>query len=53
MKTLTTLTRQDLEKLQSEHPDYRMELVDGNIIIMSRLSNSKQHSVYILGFSVK
>ena len=35
MATLTTLTRKDLEKLQAEHPDYRMELVDGNITIMS------------------
>ncbi|NEP55755.1 MAG: Uma2 family endonuclease [Symploca sp. SIO2G7] len=35
MGTLTTLTRKDLEKLQAEHPDYRMELVDGSITIMS------------------
>lgn len=35
MATLTTLTRKDLEKIQAEHPDYRMELVDGNIIVMS------------------
>ncbi|NEQ64498.1 MAG: Uma2 family endonuclease [Symploca sp. SIO1B1] len=35
MATLTTLTRKDLEKLQAEHPDYCMELVDGNITIMS------------------
>lgn len=35
MATLLSLTRKDLEKLQAEHPDYRMELVDGNIIIMS------------------
>jgi|SRR4028118_342912 Uma2 family endonuclease len=35
MATLTTLTRKDLKKLQSEYPDYRMELVDGNIIVMS------------------
>jgi Uma2 family endonuclease len=35
MASLTSLTRKDLEKLQAEHPDYRMELVDGNIIIMS------------------
>jgi Uma2 family endonuclease len=30
-----TLTVQDLENLQSEHPDWRMELVDGEIIVMS------------------
>ncbi len=30
-----TLTVQDLEKLQAEHPDYRMELVDGEIRVMS------------------
>jgi Uma2 family endonuclease len=30
-----TLTVQDLEKLQAEHPDWRMELVDGEIIVMS------------------
>ncbi|NEP62552.1 MAG: Uma2 family endonuclease [Symploca sp. SIO2G7] len=35
MATLTKLTRKDLEKLQAEHPDYCMELVDGNISIMS------------------
>jgi Uma2 family endonuclease len=35
MATLTDLTRKDLEKLQSEYPDYRMELVDGNIVVMS------------------
>ena len=33
MATLTNLTRKDLEKLQAEHPEYRMELVDGNITI--------------------
>ncbi|NET62105.1 MAG: Uma2 family endonuclease [Symploca sp. SIO2E6] len=35
MATLTALKRQDLEKLQAEHPDYRMELADGNITIMA------------------
>jgi Uma2 family endonuclease len=30
-----TLTIKDLENLQSEHPDWRMELVDGEIIVMS------------------
>jgi Uma2 family endonuclease len=29
------LTVQDLQQLQSEHPDWRMELVDGEIIVMS------------------
>jgi Uma2 family endonuclease len=29
------LTVQDLEKLQTEHPDWRMELVNGEIIVMS------------------
>jgi Putative restriction endonuclease len=29
------LTLKDLEKLQAQHPDYRMELVEGEIIIMS------------------
>jgi len=32
---MSSLTIKDLEKLQTEHPDYRMELVDGNIIVMS------------------
>lgn len=32
---MSSLTIKDLEKLQAEHPDYRMELVDGNIIVMS------------------
>ncbi|NET57374.1 MAG: Uma2 family endonuclease [Symploca sp. SIO2E6] len=35
MTTLTTLTSKELEKLQAEHPDYRMELVDGKITTMS------------------
>ncbi|MBE9124907.1 MULTISPECIES: Uma2 family endonuclease [unclassified Coleofasciculus] len=35
MATLTTLTRKDLEKLQAQNPDYPMELVEGNIIVMS------------------
>lgn len=30
-----TLTIKDLENLQSERPDWRMELVDGEIIVMS------------------
>ncbi|NJO43634.1 MAG: Uma2 family endonuclease [Cyanobacteria bacterium CRU_2_1] len=30
-----SLTIQDLNKLQSEHPDLQMELVDGEIIVMS------------------
>ena len=32
---MSSLTIKDLEKLQAEHPDYRMELVEGNIIVMS------------------
>lgn len=31
------LTVKDLEQFQSQHPDYRMELVDGEIIVMSPL----------------
>jgi len=30
-----TLTVKDLEKLQTEHPDYGMELIHGEIIVMS------------------
>ena len=30
-----SLTLEDLEQMQQEHPDYRMELVKGNIIVMS------------------
>jgi Uma2 family endonuclease len=30
-----SLTIQDLEKMQSEYPDYRMELIDGDIVVMS------------------
>ena len=30
-----SLSVQDLKKLQSEHPDWRMELVNGEIIAMS------------------
>lgn len=30
-----TLTVQDLATLQAEHPDYRMELVHGEIVVMS------------------
>ena len=29
------LTRQDLQEMQSVYPDYRLELVDGEIIVMS------------------
>ncbi|MDJ0598846.1 MAG: Uma2 family endonuclease [Crocosphaera sp.] len=29
------LTRQDLQEMQSAYPDYRLELVDGEIIVMS------------------
>lgn len=29
-----SLTIADLEKLQTEHPDWRMELVDGSIVVM-------------------
>ncbi len=29
------LSRQDLVQLQSQHPDYRMELVDGQVRVMS------------------
>jgi Uma2 family endonuclease len=32
---MTGLTIKDLEKLQAEYPDYRMELVGGEIIVMS------------------
>ncbi|OUL36879.1 hypothetical protein BV372_05330 [Nostoc sp. T09] len=30
-----SLTLEDLEKIQQQYPDYRMELVKGNIIVMS------------------
>jgi Uma2 family endonuclease len=30
-----SLTVQDLQQVQSEHPDWKMELVDGEIIVMS------------------
>jgi Uma2 family endonuclease len=30
-----SLTLEDLEKMQQQYPDYRMELVKGNIIVMS------------------
>jgi Uma2 family endonuclease len=33
--TLMSLTISELEKLQAEHPDWRMELVEGNILIRS------------------
>jgi len=32
---MPSLTLQDLEMLQTEHPDYQMELVAGEVIIMS------------------
>ena len=32
---MSSLTIKDLEKLQAEHPDHPMELVGGNIIVMS------------------
>ncbi|MBE9050497.1 Uma2 family endonuclease [Nostocales cyanobacterium LEGE 11386] len=30
-----SLTVKDLEKMQAAYPDYRMELVDGNVVVMS------------------
>ncbi|MBW4571129.1 MAG: Uma2 family endonuclease [Tolypothrix carrinoi HA7290-LM1] len=30
-----SLTLEDLEKMQQQYPDYRMELIQGNIIVMS------------------
>jgi Uma2 family endonuclease len=30
-----TLTVEDLKRFQQQHPDYRLELVDGAIIVMS------------------
>lgn len=30
-----SLTIKDLEKFQAEHPDHRLELVDGGIVVMS------------------
>lgn len=32
---MPALTIEDLERLQAQNPDYRMELVDGEIIVMS------------------
>lgn len=34
-KSRGSLTAKDLEKLQAHHPDYRMELVEGEIVVMS------------------
>ncbi len=30
-----SLTVKDLEKMQAAYPDYRMELVNGNVVVMS------------------
>lgn len=35
MPLTTKLTVKDLENLQSQYPDYRMELVNGEVIVMS------------------
>ena len=35
IRLTTKLTVKDLESLQSQHPDYRMELVNGEVIVMS------------------
>jgi Uma2 family endonuclease len=35
MQLKPKLTVKDLEHLQSQHPDYRMELVNGEVIVMS------------------
>lgn len=32
---MTSLTREDLDNFQSQYPDYQMELVEGEIIVMS------------------
>ena len=34
MATVCKLTAQDLERIQAQLPDNRMELVDGEIIVM-------------------
>jgi len=32
---MSSLTIQDLENLQAQNPSYRMELIDGSIVVMS------------------
>jgi len=52
MATLTTLTRKDLEKLQAEHPEYRMELVDGSITIMSPSGYQSDEVAFTVGAQI-
>ena len=52
MATLTNLTRKDLEKLQAEHPEYRMELVDGNITIRSPSGYQSDEVAFTVGAQI-
>ena len=45
----TALTAKALEKLHSEHPDLRMELVDGEIIVMSPSSYESDEIAFEFG----
>ena len=45
----TALTAKSLEKLHSEHPDLRMELVDGEIIVMSPSSYESDEIAFEFG----
>jgi Uma2 family endonuclease len=46
-----SLTIEDLEKLQTDYPDYRMELVDGEIIVNS--SSGYESEEVATGFTIK
>ena len=52
MAALTALTRKDLEKLQVEYPDYRMELVDGSITIMSPSGYESDEVAFTVGVQI-
>jgi hypothetical protein len=37
------LTIHELAKLQADYPDYRMELIDGEVMVMSPSQSSGRH----------
>jgi len=50
---MSSLTIKDLEKLQAEHPDYRMELVEGSIIVMSPSGYESEEVAFEFGAQLR
>lgn len=48
-----SLTLKDLEKLQATHPDYRMELVNGEIVIMRPSGYESDEVAFEIGAQIR